>query len=672
MANSRKLIVEVVGDTSKLDRSLKKSQKELALFGRSAKLEQATRGGLSSFGGKTGFLFGSGAFVGSAAAAAVLKSSITAASDLNEQISRSTVVFGKNAAEVQDWANTLATSFGIANTQGLAAASTFGAMFEQAGRSRADAATLSRQIVQLAGDLASFSNTSVDEALNALRSGLSGEIEPLRRFQVFLTEAAVAQQALADTGKASTKQLTQGEKIIARYELIMKQTALAQGDFARTQGELANQTRKLQAQIKNLVGNLGETLVPAVTGVVTVLNDAIIATNGLADAFGRLSKVKIAFPGLPKSIAPTVGSLFGAAGRGIGNSAFVAPVRGLIQALSPKPGVIAATGQRPGVFGSLLDGLTRPGGRAARPFGRAETLPAIKDLSDALRNKELDARIAGDTKRLRGVLVKQGAFLRDALINSFGLTAKDRLAMKQTLLAITDEIKGIDQAADDAAQSRAQAAKLAADRARQAAADLRARRKELAAAAVAARTARQFRALGLTATGEAPVPGVANLRKQVATLRDRLAQSTLNTPKRQSLLRSIAGVLAGDRGEVTRDVRARIAEMFDGIRQELKDQMGKTAQQTKTTTLGFSVLQGLGLSRDEQRQLRARLSGFNSAGVALASSSGTAAFGATVAARPVVVESRVTLNLDGKPLTTFVTRGQQRAKQRNPSQRRGR
>ena len=227
---SRKLIVEVVGDSRSLERTFDKSTRSSKAFGREmtgtfGKVDK----GLQRLGAGRAALIGGAAGAGAGIIApqviAQLSAAVDVASNLNEQVSKSRVVFGDSSKVIEDWAKTTANGIGVARDQAVEAAATFGSMFRQAGQAGSDAANLSKSVVQLAGDLASFNNTGVDEALTALRSGLSGEIEPLRRFQVFLTEAAVQQRAMEQTGKANAKQLTQGEKILARYSLIMEQTS---------------------------------------------------------------------------------------------------------------------------------------------------------------------------------------------------------------------------------------------------------------------------------------------------------------------------------------------------------------------------------------------------------------------------------------------------------------
>ena len=145
-------------------------------------------------------------------------------------------------------------------TAALEATGTFGNLFSAIGIVGPQASAISQQFVKLAADMASFNNASPEDVLLALRSGLTGEVEPLRRYGVLLSEARVQQEAMAKSGKTSAKELTNQEKALARIAIIMRDTATAQGDFARTSGSLANQQRILDANVQDLKTSLGSAL----------------------------------------------------------------------------------------------------------------------------------------------------------------------------------------------------------------------------------------------------------------------------------------------------------------------------------------------------------------------------------------------------------------------------
>lgn len=219
-----------------------------------ADVDHVTRGIRSKFTGafKSVALAAGGAFAGVAAYNA-FKGAIRGASDLAESASKVRVVFGPAAKEVQDFAKTTARSMGISKSEALAAAGTFGNLFTALKIGQGDSARMSTTLVKLAGDLASFNNVSPEEALQALRSGLVGETEPLKRFGVNMNEATLQTKAL-ELGliRSEKEALTPAAKAQAAYALIMEQTKAAQGDYSRTSDGLANRLRTIGAVFKDI------------------------------------------------------------------------------------------------------------------------------------------------------------------------------------------------------------------------------------------------------------------------------------------------------------------------------------------------------------------------------------------------------------------------------------
>lgn len=223
--------------------------------------------------GAKGFGLGVGASVTTAALGAVtgalgavgdgIQENIKAASDLNESASKSKVVFGEAADEMDEFGAAAAQNLGLSKQAALEAGATFGNFFTGLGQGQEEAAAMSKRLVGLAGDLASFNNLDTTDALDKLRAGLAGEAEPLRRVGVFLTEAKVKAKAM-ELGLADAHgELSEGAKVMARYQLILDETKTAQGDFARTSEGLANQQRITNAELENTKAQLGQDLLPA-------------------------------------------------------------------------------------------------------------------------------------------------------------------------------------------------------------------------------------------------------------------------------------------------------------------------------------------------------------------------------------------------------------------------
>jgi hypothetical protein len=269
-----------------LDLDTKKYQTELKAA------EAQTQAGTQSIGQKFGALSGlaKAAFLGvGVAAVAGIAIAIKAGSDLNEQLNKSKVVFGEASKSVIAFADDAATSFGIAKSEALEAAGNFGQLFQAAGFVDKAAASMSVKMVQLSADLGSFNNIPVAEALEKIRSGLAGEAEPLRQLGVFLSEAAVETEAYASGIAKVGTDLTDAQKIQARYNIILDSTTKAQGDFGRTVGEsLPNQLKVLKAELTNTAAELGTTLLPIVLEVVKAFKIVVPLLKLAADHLGLI------------------------------------------------------------------------------------------------------------------------------------------------------------------------------------------------------------------------------------------------------------------------------------------------------------------------------------------------------------------------------------------------
>lgn len=208
--------------------------------------------------------------------------SVKAASDLSEQINKTSVVFGKSGKEVAAWSGGLARDFGLSSRAALEAAGNFGNMLVPMGFTRTEAAGMSKTMVELAGDMASFNNVPVADALEKIRAGLAGEAEPLRTMGVFLSDARLKAEAMAQGLYSGKGALDASAKAAATYSLILKDSKDAQGDFARTSDSLANAQRSMSASWENISASLGSKLLPAVAG----------AAAGIASFLDQIDKAK--------------------------------------------------------------------------------------------------------------------------------------------------------------------------------------------------------------------------------------------------------------------------------------------------------------------------------------------------------------------------------------------
>jgi len=200
---------------------------------------------------------------------------LDAASSLSEQISRSGVVFGENAAAIQDWSKGAAKNFGLSRTEALNAASSFGTLLKTSGFAGNETAAMSKKLVELAGDLGSFNDVDPAIMLDKLRAGLSGEAEPLKQFIGNIDEATTKAYAYANGIAEAGKPLTEAQKMQARYGLILERSADAQGDYARTADGVANSQRTAAKQTEDLSASIGTSLLPVTKLFLGVLTDVM-------------------------------------------------------------------------------------------------------------------------------------------------------------------------------------------------------------------------------------------------------------------------------------------------------------------------------------------------------------------------------------------------------------
>jgi hypothetical protein len=210
-----------------------------------------------------------GLVAGTAAVVAGLGYAVVKASDLNETISKTGFTFGPAAKTITDAADEMATKFGIGKQTFIDSATNIGLIAKGAGYSKEAAADLGVQFGKLAADVSSFDNVPVEDALNAMRSGLVGETMPLRRFGVMMNEDTVKAEALRMGLVRTGEELTNQAKIQARASVIATALADRTGDLERTQESFSNRTRQVGGQLENLAAQVGAVLLPAILATLT-------------------------------------------------------------------------------------------------------------------------------------------------------------------------------------------------------------------------------------------------------------------------------------------------------------------------------------------------------------------------------------------------------------------
>ncbi len=197
---------------------------------------------------------------------------IKLASDLREVQNVVDTTFGDEAGQIYKWADAAAESFGMSSLSAQRYSGTLGAMLKSQGIATQSIYEMSTSLVGLAGDMASFYNIDIQSAFEKIRSGLSGETEPLKQLGVNMNVANLEAHMLANGIDKSWNSMSVAEQTMVRYNYLMQQTADAQGDFVKTSDSFANQQRIAQLNMENLSAALGEKLLPKINEVTTTLN----------------------------------------------------------------------------------------------------------------------------------------------------------------------------------------------------------------------------------------------------------------------------------------------------------------------------------------------------------------------------------------------------------------
>ena len=207
------------------------------------------------------------------------KEAIGLASDLTEVQNVIDVTFGEGNQKIENFSKSAAKQFGISELSAKKMAGTMGAMLKSLDVKNVDDMSLS--LVGLAADMGSFYNLDAEEAFAKLRSGISGETEPLKQLGINMSVANLEAFALSKGIQKQFKDMTAAEQATLRYQYIMKATADAQGDFARTSDSMANQLKIAKLNIETVKAPLGQALLPAATAVTHGFNNFIqIAQKG--------------------------------------------------------------------------------------------------------------------------------------------------------------------------------------------------------------------------------------------------------------------------------------------------------------------------------------------------------------------------------------------------------
>jgi hypothetical protein len=298
-------VTYLTADRSELTKELKTAEKQVE--GSGSKFGSV----LSGVGMAVGLGIANIAMEAAGQITAYMGDAIGAASDMGETVSKTGVLFGEATDAVLAWSENAATALGQSQQQALDAAATFATFGKAAGLTGEDLQQFSTDFVGLSSDLASFNNTTPEQAIQAIGAALRGESEPLRAYGVLLDDASMRNKALQLGLIETTKEaLTPQQKVLAAQALIYEQTSAAQGDFARTSGGLANQQRILDAQMQNMQTTIGQALLPVVLALTTQLNSLVQAVLPPLVDFIQ-NRVTPVFQAMADLIGPAIQTVIG-------------------------------------------------------------------------------------------------------------------------------------------------------------------------------------------------------------------------------------------------------------------------------------------------------------------------------------------------------------------------
>lgn len=213
------------------------------------------------------------------------KSCIQLGSDLAEVQNVVDVTYGDMSNKVNQFAKDAMTSYGLSEKVAKQYMGTFGAMSKSFGYTTEAAYDQAAALTGLAGDVASFYNLTTDEAYTKLKSVFTGETESLKDLGVVMTQTALDEYALQKGMGKTTSQMSEQEKVALRLAFVQDRLATAAGDFERTSGGWANQTRVLSLRFDSLKATLGQGMINALTPLLPLINDIVAGLQRLADAF---------------------------------------------------------------------------------------------------------------------------------------------------------------------------------------------------------------------------------------------------------------------------------------------------------------------------------------------------------------------------------------------------
>lgn len=402
-----------------------KAQGELRQLGSTGERELGRIGSSAKLSSQALLTAGAGGIYAGTKIIGSLKGATDAASDLNEAVSYSGVVFGSSADEIDRWSDTSAEALGQSKRQATEAATTFATFGKAAGLAGGELVGFSTDLVKLATDLASAKNTSPEDAITAIGSALRGESEPIRAYGVLLDDATLRQEAFALGLTKTTKEaLTPQQKVLAAQAAIFKQTGDAQGDFARTSDSAANSAKSLAASLEDAKANEGQ-------GLLGVLSATNKAASTVLNTLGEI-------PGATAALGVATAGVGGAAIIG-GAITSIVGARRAIQDYRTE--VAAARSATSGIGSTGVAAFGKLGG-AVQAVGGILAVAAIAETFGGIKNELND--LAGESQKAMDLFAANIDGGRTAVLSAF----QQMVDVEDSSASIGDVFKSIGKEID--------------------------------------------------------------------------------------------------------------------------------------------------------------------------------------------------------------------------------
>lgn len=226
------------------------------------------------------------------------------AADYEQALGKMEVVFEQNSRDIESWASNALADFGLARSSAVGMASDFGALFKGMGFTIAQTSEWSKTLTERVMDLSNFYDTSTQETVNALNAIVTGQTEPLRKFGINMTQAALQEYAYSQNIRKKIDAMTEAEKVQLRYNFVMDKTSIAVGTTAREADSASAQMKKMVEIGKELGVSFGDILLPVLVPFLQGLDNILVSFNNLDDGTKALIVKLLLF-------AATIGPILG-------------------------------------------------------------------------------------------------------------------------------------------------------------------------------------------------------------------------------------------------------------------------------------------------------------------------------------------------------------------------